>query len=202
VYIEFLVEEFSAEAALEILLPKILPQEFQWRIQSFRGKTNLLQRLPKILAAYRAWVPEDHRFVVLIDRDRDDCKILKAQLEDIASRAGFTTQSTASSTSFQVLNRIVIEELEAWFFGDIQAICAAYPRVSGNLAQQERFRDSDAISGGTWEALEQVLQSAGYHPGGLEKVRAAREIALHMNPNINRSTSFQTFYSGLLQMLS
>lgn len=95
----------------------------------------------------------------------------------------------------------LVEELEAWFFGDVQALVTAYPGVSPHLATQAKYRDPDAITGGTWEALEKVLQRAGYHQGGLEKVKAAREISLHMNPLDNRSKSFQIFYEGLLKMM-
>ncbi|WP_410250836.1 hypothetical protein [Sodalinema sp.] len=56
------------------------------------------------------------------------------------------------------------------------------------------------MQGGTWETLEKVLQRGGYHKGGLEKLRAAREIAPHMNPSVNRSRSFQVFYKSLLEI--
>ena len=52
----------------------------------------------------------------------------------------------------------LIEELEAWFFGDIAAIHAVYPRVSIHLGSRANFRDPDAIPGGTWEALERVFK--------------------------------------------
>ena len=84
--------------------------------------------------------------------------------------------------SFQVLNRIVVEELEAWFFGDVPAIRQAYPKVSANLANQQPYRDPDAIKGGTWEALERVLKKAGYHLGGLQKKKASSDISQYMNP--------------------
>lgn len=87
------------------------------------------------------------------------------------------------------MNRIAIEELEAWFFGDIQALRAAYPRLSANLGQRERYRDPDAIPGGTWECLERELRQVGYHKGGLQKIALARDVARHMQPERNRSQS-------------
>lgn len=200
--IEFLVEELSAEAALENLVPKILGKEVTFVIHRYQGKQDLLRKLPDRLKGYKKWLPDDWRIVVLIDTDRQDCKLLKRQLEEIASKAGLITKSAApSDRSFQVLNRLAIEELEAWFIGDVAAIVAAYPNISPNIAQQERFRNPDAIPGGTWEALEKLLQSKGYHPGGLEKVNAAREISQHMNPDRNRCKSFEVFKDGLLKML-
>ena len=41
----------------------------------------------------------------------------------------------------------LIEELEAWFFGDIAAIHAAYPRISIHLGGRANYRDPDAITG-------------------------------------------------------
>jgi hypothetical protein len=50
----------------------------------------------------------------------------------MAISAGLITKSSCQKDkSFQVLNRIVVEELEAWFFGDVQAIRQAYPKVLG-----------------------------------------------------------------------
>lgn len=127
--------------------------------------------------------------------------MLKQKLEKITTDAGLITKSSvASNQSFQILTRLAIEELEAWFFGDVRAITQAYSKVSSNLASQSKYRDPDAIKGGTWEALQRVLKKAGYHQGGLEKVKAAREISRHMNPQQNRSKSFQIFYSGLLNI--
>jgi hypothetical protein len=159
--------------------------------------------VPNRLKGYQASLPPDWKIVVLIDEDREDCLKLKKQLEDMAISAGLITKSSCQKDqSFQVLNRIVVEELEAWFFGDVEAICQAYPKVSANLANQQRYRDPDAITGGTWEALERVLKKAGYHPGGLEKYKASSEISKYMNPKSNRSKSFKVFYEGLLEIIN
>jgi hypothetical protein len=196
-HLEFLVEEASLKSALTQLWPKILPSTVSSKIHPFRGKPDLLAKLPDRLKGYQAWLPPDWKIVILIDKDREDCLELKKQLEDMAISAGLITKSSCQTAqSFQVLNRIVIEELEAWFFGDVQAIRQAYPKVSANLANQQPYRDPDAIKGGTWEALERVLKKAVYHPGGLEKYKASSEISKYMNPKSNRSKSFQVFYQG------
>lgn len=119
--------------------------------------------------------------MVLIDGDREDCYELKAELEERARAIGFHTKSSPGKKGdFQVLNRLAIEELEAWFLGDISAIRAAYPKVSPSIGQKSNFRDPDAIKGGAWEALERILKKkAGYHRGGLGKIKAAGDF-----PNI------------------
>lgn len=199
-HFELLVEELSAQAALGNLLPRILDSRITFRIYAHQGKPDLLAKLPSRLRGYQGWLPDDWRIVVLLDEDRQDCIALKGQLETAASQANLVTKSVARAHQpFQVINRLCIEELEAWFLGDVTAIAAAYPRIPPTLAHRAGFRNPDAISGGTWEALERVLQRAGYHRGGLEKVRAARDISPHIDPHRNSSKSFQVFQLGLLQ---
>lgn len=196
-HVEFLLEEPSAEAVLNLLLPRLLPRETTFSLRNFRGKENLLKNLRDRLEGFAHWSVPDLRVVVLVDRDDDDCMALKSLLEGVATAVGLRTKTTAGGGSFVVLNRIAIEELEAWLFGDVEAMRAAYPKVPASLASQARFRDPDAIAGGTWEALERLLQSRGYHRGGLAKTKAARDIAKHMEPSRNRSRSFQAFVDGL-----
>ena len=100
-----------------------------------------------------------------------------------------------------MLNRIAIEELEAWFFGDLEAITLAYPGVPNTLAEKRGFRNPDAISGGTWEALQRILKQAGYYTAGMPKIEVARNIGQHVVPERNRSASFQAFCDGLREMV-
>ncbi len=51
------------------------------------------------------------------------------------------------------------------------------PQLVGS--ERSRYRNPNAIVGGTWEALEHELQRAGYAPGGLAKVATARAISAH-----------------------
>ncbi len=200
---EFLVEELSAEAALQNLVPKILGFDVTFRIHTHQGKPDLIKKLPDRLVGYKHWLPDDWNIVVLIDLDSANCVDSKNQLEEIASNAGFITKSAAGQgRRFQVLNRLAIEELEAWFFGDVPALVAAYPRIPTNLGNRSGYRDPDAIRGGTCEALSRVLKANGYHRGGLPKVAAARNISLHMDPLCNRSKSFQVFRDGLLEIMN
>jgi len=201
-HIEFLVEEPSTEEALKNIIPKIIGQQITFRIHNFSGKRNLLKNLPNRLKGYRNWIPEDYRIVILINRDDDDCHELKKQLETFASDTGFITKSRQQgNVDFQVLNRIAIEELEAWFFGDIPALTAAYPRISRNLHRKAKYRNPDAITGGTWETMERLLNWHGYHKGGLQKITLAKDVSFYMEPILNRSRSFQVFRNGILQLI-
>jgi len=196
-HVEFLLEEESAAVALDLLAPKILGPGATHQCHFFQGKQDLLSKLPERLRAYKRWIPDNFRIVVLLDEDRKDCHELKIELEQIAAVAGFTTLSQAAGGRFHVVNRIAVEELEAWYLGDMDALYVAFPRLSANMARRTRFRDPDRVSGGTWEALERELQRAGYYPGGLAKVDLARKVAAQMDPWGNRSHSFRVFVSGL-----
>ena len=126
--IDILTEEPSAKAALDVLLPKILPASVTFLVSNFNGKPDLLKKLPNRLHAYARRIGhEDLKVCVLVDRDSQDCRMLKRELEMIAEQAGLVTKSVSKGEVFHVLNRIVVEELEAWFFGDPDALRRAYP---------------------------------------------------------------------------
>jgi len=201
-HIEFLVEEPSAEVALNNILAKILKNQATFAIHPHQGKLDLLRKLPGRLRAYRAWIPADWRIVVLMDADREDCRELKARMEQESKLAYFPTKSSPRDGVFGVVNRLAVEELEAWFFGDVEGLRKAYPRIPRSLSKNARFRDPDAIVGGTWEALEHLLQRHGYFQGGLTKIEAARNISRFMDPSRNRSRSFQVFREGVLACLA
>ncbi len=138
---------------------------------------------------------------MLVDRDEEDCKRLKARLEKICHTAGLISKTAAGTEqSAQVINRIVVEELEAWFLGDVTALRHAYPRLP-DISQKAAFRNPDRIRGGTWETLERLLQKAGYYKGGLPKIELAKTITPHMAPACNTSESFQTFRKALLELV-
>ena len=134
-HLVLLVEEPSMEAFLTALLPRMLPAGRTFEIRVFQGKHDLLRNLQARLSGYRHWLPHDWRLVVLVDRDNDDCRALKAQLEQTAAAAGLLSRAEAGGHPWQVVNRIVIEELEAWYFGDWDAVRAAYPRVRPAIPQ-------------------------------------------------------------------
>ena len=196
-HVEFLVEEPSMEAFLRALLPRLLPPDRSFDVRVFQGKPDLLRKLENRLRGYAKWLPDDHRIVVMVDRDNDECHALKVQLEEAAGRAGLLTRSRAAGHPWQLVNRVVIEELEAWYFGDWQAVRAAYPRVSAANPNKAPYRIPDAIAGGTWEAFERILKQHGYFTTGLRKAEAARAIAPHIDPARNHSQSFGQFVDAI-----
>ena len=183
----FLVEDRSTEVFLQELLPRLLPQQHTFEVHSFGSKSALRMKLLQRLRAYPRWLPHRYahwRIVVVVDRDTDDCHVLKA-----------------GESGWQVVNRIAIEELEAWYFGDWDAVCAAYPRVSATVPQRAGYRDPDAIRGGTWEAFEKILKRHGYFKTGLRKTEAAREVASRICWERTRSRSFRVFVNAVLEAI-
>ncbi|MCK6432403.1 MAG: DUF4276 family protein [Aquabacterium sp.] len=196
-----LVEEPSMEVALQFLLPRLLRKGIQVELRQFQCKSELLKQLPQRLAGYAQWLPDTAAVLVVVDRDDDDCIGLKAQLDAMARAAGLVPRSDVGPGGrFQVINRIAIEELEAWFFGDWPAVCEAYPKMPHTLPRRAGFRDPDAIAGGTWEALERELQRKGYFKQGLRKSELAREVASRMDPARNHSASFGCLRAVLAQL--
>ena len=80
-HLEFLLEEPSAEAALNNILPKLVSNnEVTWRLMVYSGKSDLLGGLDGALKGYAAWITSDYRLFILLDRDDQDCKLLKQRL--------------------------------------------------------------------------------------------------------------------------
>ena len=210
-HLEVLVEDRSGSIALEIILEKILGKnrpEHSWKIHPYRGigriprnlrqqpdrkKRLLLDNLPRLLRAYGRSLPANHSaVVVVVDLDDRDCMEFKRELLEVL--AGCAPRP-------RTLFRIAIEEGEAWLLGDRAAVREAYPDVKAavlNAYQQ------DSICG-TWELLADAvhpggsrrLKRAGWREAGKAKCEWAARIAPHMDPDRNRSKSFQVFRDGI-----
>lgn len=202
-HIEILVEEPSMEAALGYLAPRMIDGRATWKVINFGSKSKLLTKLPDRLRGYRSRVlAGEVRLMVLVDRDRDDCHALKQRLEEAAARAGLPTKSRPDRDSqFRVVNRVVVEELEAWFFGDPAALVRTFPKLPASLARRAPYRQPDAI-GDTWQTLVRLLHKSSYRDQWFTKIDLARRVAEQMRPADNRSPSFEAFRHGLDALLA
>lgn len=201
-HLEILVEEPSMEAFLTEFLPRLLAERATFHTHTHQGKEDLLAKLPSRMQGYAAWLPADWRIVVVTDRDDDDCSVLKQRMESAAENVGLHTRAATRGPIWRVVNRIAIEELEAWYFGGWSAVCEQYPRVPPTIPRQARYRVSDEIAGGTWEALERIFQRAGYFSGGLRKIELARALGMKLDPAVNTSRSFKMFCDALLEAVA
>lgn len=186
------------EVLLRILLPRWLQGRATFEVYPFRGKPDLLRKLRSRLSAYSRFIPADWRIIVLVDCDGDRCEDLKSTMEEAAAAAHLGTKARSRDDDWRVVTRIAIEELEAWYFGDWEAVRAAFPRLDADVPRKSRFRDPDAIEGGTWEALESLMKAAGYFRGGLRKVELARIIAARLEADRSTSRSFRAFRHAVL----
>lgn len=173
----FLLEEQSMKYLLDALLPQILPDGVAFQTVPHRGKSDLRRSIPHKLKAWNE--PGDIRFVIVHDQDTTDCIELKKELLQL-------TKGSARP----VLIRIACQELEAWYFGDLQAVAQAYqiPRIAA-LAGKRKYRTPDAIHAPK-EELRKLIP-------GHQQIDGARRIAPYMDIQHNTSASFQTFVRGV-----
>ncbi len=197
--VDFLVEEPSAKAALEQLLPRLLPASCTYRVRAFEGWQDLLGDLKAVLQGYHRRIlregEADLRVVVLLDGD-GICASRKASLEEKAAEAGLLTKTAAGpSQLFHVLNRIAVQELEAWWLGDRDAIMAAYPGVKPHHFKG-LDRNPDQLPKPN-DALWSVLKQGRYFLSGKRKTQWATDISQQLDPARNMSVSFRYFCQGL-----
>ncbi len=153
------------------------------------GREGLLDQLPAKLRAFgKALNPATERVLVLIDLDDASCIELKERLVAVLHQC-----NPAPRTLF----RIAIEETEAFFLGDRQALQATFPRAK--LAKLSHY-DQDGICG-TWEVLQSVIGAK--RP---DKVEWAKKMARHLGTtwrgkDANASPSFRQFCRGILQLV-
>jgi hypothetical protein len=171
------------EAVLNQLLPKLInPERAYWRIIPHEGKRDLQASIQRKL---RAWTNPSAKFVILHDKDASNCVLLKQQLLGLCPEQHKT----------KVLIRIVCTELESWFIGDLQAVADAFgDSAIARHSSKAKFRTPDSISNAS-EELKKLIPT-------YQKVGGARKIAPFLEPERNRSKSFQVFVAGLEKILS
>lgn len=211
-HIEILVEDSSGKRLLEHLVPRILGQNgdaHTYRFHAYRGvgripiglrattearKRILLDQLPKILTGYAATKGID-AVVVVLDSDGNDCRSFLAELVALAAKVG------APETVF----RLAIEEVEAWYLGDREAMRAAYPKAKLDAAKNY---SQDSVCG-TWELVADVLHKGGRKalkqkgaplPGDL-KHEWAEKIGPLLDLERNQSASFHQLVSGIQRIV-
>lgn len=179
-----LVEEESARivatelaARLEIApSPIIIPHQ---------GKQDLERSIRNKLARWRATIAP--RFVILRDNDGMDCKRLKRQLAALVPEAALPRTKV----------RLVLQELESWYFGDLPALVSAGlvdEREAERLPKQKKYRDPDVMTAPK-AALRSMLTRSGEAQQG--QILLARRISPHLSLANNRSTSFLHFVDAL-----
>ena len=212
-HFEILVEDESGRIAVDAVLEKILGPNrarHSWKTHGYKGlgripedlrgrtdpaKRILLDRLPRLLRGYGKSLDASSAVVVVVDLDDRDCIAFKRELLAVLD---------ACDPRPNALFRIAVEEIEAWLLGDRAAVKAAYPGARDSVLDGYR---QDAICG-AWETLADAvhaggaaaLAKAGWPAPGAAKCEWARKIAPHIDPDRNRSPSFQAFRDGVRRL--
>ena len=179
----FLLEEPSMKALLDGLLPRIFQgwePETHFKCVPHQGKSDLDVSVPRKLNAWR--IPGD-RFVIVRDNDNANCVDIKKRYLATCHAAGRP----------DTLIRLVCQELESWYVGDLVALSEAFVDPKLNTpALRKRFSDPDA-----WEKpsveLKRLIPS-------FQKVSAARSMSASLRPKENQSKSFQVFVDGVTRV--
>lgn len=165
---------------LDELLPQILPEGVLFQTIPHNGKRALEKSIPRKLRGWKE--PGDVRFVILHDQDTKDCRKLKQSLLDLCEGTGRS-----------VLVRIACQEMEAWYFGDTQALAIAYdnPKLC-KISAQKKYRIPDNIP----SPKEELYRLIPEH----QQIAGAKLVAPHMDVERNTSESFCQFVSGVRRL--
>jgi len=179
----FLLEEPSMKLLLASLLPRLFPgwvERTHFLLVPHEGKSDLDRSLPIKL---RAWQTPGDRFVILRDNDNANCVDLKARFIKLCGECGRP----------DTLVRLVCQELESWYLGDLAALAQAYgdPKIN-SPAHRKRFSDPDS-----WQ--KPSVEVARLAPA-FQKGSGARSMGSALRLGDNQSTSFRMFVSGLERM--
>ncbi len=213
-HIEILVEDSSGQKLLDQLIPKLVGGQGEphtWRLHAYKGigrlprnlssgsdpgKRILLDQLPRLLRGYEK-TPGIDAVVVVLDTDRHPCVAFLDELKVLAKEC---------APDRRTLFRLAIEEMEAWYFGDREALLAAYPKAKQDVL--DRYVQDSAC--GTWELLadaiypggSKTLKRAGWPLPGEVKHTWAEKIGPLMTVAANASPSFCKLRDGLTRLVS
>lgn len=215
-HFEILIEDISGKTALEILVPKIIDTErHTFKIHSYKGagripkdlkpksdpkKRVLLDQLPRLIQGHGktfAGTP-NYSAVLIVVCDLDDrcLNAFRKELFDCVDKCNLKPETYFC---------IAIEEGEAWYLGDLEAIKKAYPGAKSAILNLYK---NDSICG-TWEKLADAIFVGGSArlskvsgQIGKEKSNWAHKISPHMNVDKNLSQSFCYFRDKLRQVSS
>jgi len=180
----FLLEEPSAQDALEGFLPHIVPDNVNVKYLVFEGKQDLERRMTRTM---KAWQQPNTRFIVLRDQDSGDCAVIKAGLLARCREAGRASEAIV---------RIACHELEAWFVGDWASVGKAFdnPKLA-RLQQKSIYRDNP-------DRLSNPVAELRKHIPHYQKRDGARRVGPYLRKENNVSRSFQVFVEAILRSLA
>ncbi len=179
-HLVFLLEEPSAQDALQAWLPNWLPGDVKPHFIVFQGKQDLEKNM---VLKLRRWLLPNSRFLVLRDQDSGGCKEVKA---------GLMARCVAAGRPDAVV-RVACRDLESFFIGDWQAVADAFGKPAlARLARKAIYRNPDGVGSPSQELAK--------HLSGYQKRDGARRIAPLVNPERNTFSSFHALRSAVLAL--
>lgn len=168
---------------------KVIPHEGVGRLGavSTPARRGLLDQLPARLRAYgKSLKPDSDRVLILLDADGKDCAALKAKVQRLY-------ESIDPRPVAKI--RVAVQESEAFFLGDPQAIRRVWPNADTSYLTRT-VPDTEW----TWELFQNVIGEVSE-----AKVRWARSIAPHLTTayrgsTANRSPSFRALCEALVEL--
>lgn len=181
--IVFFLEEPSAKALLDGVMPRVLPEHIHYQCVVFSGKGDLEKRVGRRL---RAWQEPGVCFVVIRDQDSGDCWVVKQRLADICRQVGRD----------DVMIRVACRELESWYLADLKAVEIGLG-IRGLARKQgkRKFRDPDRLQSPARELA--ILTNGNY-----QKVAGSRAIGPYLDIDNSRSNSFRVLIEGIRRLSS
>jgi hypothetical protein len=178
----FFLEEISAQRFLEGILPRLLPSDVSPIYVTFEGKNDLQKNLERKL---RAWIKPALGFIVLQDKDHNDCIDLKAKLQELCQKSG------KSNT----LVRIACHHLESWYIGNLTTVLPLYN--INPLKYENKYRNPDKLSNAS-EELKKLTHNQ------YQKINGSRQIGavFPIDQSTNRSHSYRVFIEGIHKVIS
>ncbi len=177
----FFLEEPSARAMLEGLLPRIAPHRVDVRYVVFEGKQDMEKQLVRRMRGYRH---ADARFIIIRDQDSGDCHVTKARLKQFCVNAGHPN----------AVIRIACHELESFYLADLAAVEQGLG-ITGisNLQKNNKFRAPDRLGSPS-------LELHALTKGRYQKIGGSRAIGPHLDLDNTRSHSFRMLVDTLRRM--
>ncbi len=175
-----LLEEPSMKTLLDTLLPRLFSGWVAGRhflCVAHEGKSDLDH---SIRIKLRAWREPGVRFVILRDNDNAGCVDLKARFTALCAQHGRP----------DTLVRLVCQELESWYIGDLCALAEAFDNPKLDVpALHKRFAQPD-----NWQ--KPSVQVRRLVPS-FQKIGGARAMATCLREGENLSHSFHIFVDSL-----
>jgi type III restriction enzyme len=136
----------------------------------------------------------------------DEVDLKGDERKEAENNAELKSVVDACNPAPQTMFRLAIEEMEAWYFGDRNALLSAYPRAKREVLDKY-VQDSQCD---TWELLADALypggslaiKRAGWPLPGQIKHEWAEKIGPYLSLEENTSPSFNKLLDGLTRLMA